>query len=107
MKPDTNTPGMVKVRAADGSIVEKPARCSVEGPKVAPCYKLDALLERECSRQSPRVRVGPMVARDHDRLRDGVVLDLGAKNLWFVDYCPFCGASIVTTFPAAAAEGSA
>jgi hypothetical protein len=99
--------GMVRLQMPDGSIVDKPERCSVDGPTIKECWKLEMLLDKEQQRQGARVRIGPMMARDHDRQRDGLVLDLGAKSLWFVNFCPFCGVAITTTFPPPpAAEGT-
>lgn len=93
---------MVRIQMGDGSVMEKRARCGVEGPKLLECWMLEALLDKEESRRSPRVYVGPMVARDHDRHRDGLVINLGAKSIFFANFCPFCGVSIKTTYPAAA-----
>ena len=90
---------MAKFRTPKGEIVEGRARCSVDGPTITPCYLLDRLLEREARKASPTVEITRRVARDHDRERFSVVMNIGRNAFFPFDFCPSCGVSLETTFP--------
>ncbi len=89
-------------RLRDGSLVEGRERCEVNGTKLLPCVPLAHVLGW-FDGQRTRLSVGTGYARHHDGEREALMLRHGAKFAPF-DFCPFCGASVKTTF---AVQGAA
>lgn len=95
-------PEMAKFRATKGEIVEGRARCAVNVGAIEFCYPLATLLDQQAEKASPVLEVAPRVARDHGRERVSVIFNTSRRGFAAFDFCPFCGTSIVTTFPPAA-----
>lgn len=92
-------PVMGRFKTPEGVFVEGVLDCFVSGAKITPCWLMERALDWFSWSSSTKITRAPLTREDSDAEKDGIVLFHGRSKTARFDFCPWCGKSLVASFP--------